>query len=938
MRRWLVVLVLALATALLGLSASGLPSEHGTDVEAEAEGSLYAAEATERADATGTFSGSFTPPSTCGPDHPITVDAGTTTIDVVATATLPTNDIVLTLHDPSGTQVAASDTATSPEAVHYAAATIAPGTWFARVCPFADPIVAMLPPFTYTGVYTTTSAPLPGLPGLPDVGTPGADAGTPTPNRVEGTLAFSPETIIDAQRTEGEPVNFFAPDGSYWESGPFGTSTQQSWVHRSTDNGLEFHLVSPVGLRPDTPPGGGDTDVVVDDQGFAYFSDLEGLTQVGTSVSNDGGNTWRKNAFGAQETGVDRQWYAMDNGPTSSVDDNTIFFAYRQAAAGSQILSSPGSKSATDPVGGLVWTNAASAAGQLAANGGAPCGKLMFDPVRRNLYMPCGRSDHVEVMVGHVDVGRRTGIDFHSVGLPPAPPKGDPTTVFAWLGIDAAGNVMVVWIDGTDRNVYESVSRDSGKSWTKALQVNSAPAGTNVFPQVVGGAAGKFVVAWYGNESKTSSDDQPANTDPKASAFPWYGYVAVITGADTLTPTIAQQRFTKHPMHYGLVCNSGTACTSGRTMADYFDVGLDKQGAVRLVFNDESSQYRQAHLMEVRQLLGAAPASPMSDPTGDAQTPHYGPGGAGPNQKQLDFTKLALSEPQDGILRVQMTVDSLASREPPPGKSQIVWLTRFQAKSTMTNGAEAYRIFYVGAKSVEGGTPTFFAGSGSEAPCLASLTACKTIFYPAEQTLTSGSVDGSTFTIDVSLQRGFGTGREIDGSTLYSVTALSYGQNNDTDLYLEGDATHAFDFSLGAKPAVVPQPAAKPAKGGSGSGAVGGPAQSTGSNGVYQGKRFVRGNGRVGKAAFRVDLRKGHLAKIVYVDKTRHLRFNTLRIASIRFGAKAAKFTGTGIVNGRRVSFVALAVDNGPRNDVFKIGWGGKSRGGKVVRGGVTVT
>src|SRR5204862_3442312 len=109
---------------------------------------------------------------------------------------------------------------------------------------------------------------------------------------------------------------------AYWSSRPVGTSSQQPWLHRSTDNGLEFHLVSPVGLRPDTPPGGGDTDVAVDDQGNAYFSDLEALAQVGTSVSNDKGNTWRKNTLAAQETGVDRQWFAMDNGPTSSADDN----------------------------------------------------------------------------------------------------------------------------------------------------------------------------------------------------------------------------------------------------------------------------------------------------------------------------------------------------------------------------------------------------------------------------------------------------------------------------------------------------------------------------------------------------------------------------------------------------------------------------------------
>ena len=54
------------------------------------------------------------------------------------------------------------------------------------------------------------------------------------------------------------------------------------------------------------------------------------------------------------------------------------------------MLSSPGSTSGADPVGGLVWTNAASA-GRLISNG-SPCGKLIFDPVNRNLYLPCGQT------------------------------------------------------------------------------------------------------------------------------------------------------------------------------------------------------------------------------------------------------------------------------------------------------------------------------------------------------------------------------------------------------------------------------------------------------------------------------------------------------------------------------------------------------------------
>src|SRR6185369_4300167 len=65
------------------------------------------------------FQGQYTPPG-CGPAFDFTIGAGTKTIDVAA-STIPANDIVLKLYH-NGLLVAQQDTATSPEAMHYAAA------------------------------------------------------------------------------------------------------------------------------------------------------------------------------------------------------------------------------------------------------------------------------------------------------------------------------------------------------------------------------------------------------------------------------------------------------------------------------------------------------------------------------------------------------------------------------------------------------------------------------------------------------------------------------------------------------------------------------------------------------------------------------------------------------------------------------------------------
>jgi hypothetical protein len=750
----------------------------------------------------GSFSGSITP-TACGPLHPITVASGETTITAAAAATVAANDITLDLYDPGGALKSHGDTLTSPEEIVYQSPDLTPGVWNVQVCPFSGGVVAQ--PYTYTGTYATSDVPV--VDGVPGSGG-GGGGGTPTPRYVVGKLIFSPATVVDPQRTEGEPLNFLDPiTGNYWESGPWGTTTQNSFIHRSTDNGLEFHIDSPVGLRPDLPPGGGDTDITVDDQGNHYFVDLEGLVNLGTAVSNDDGDNWRKNPVAVQNAAVDRQWYAIDNGLTGAAVDNTVFLAFHESAVGTYIYSSPGSTGSTDPVGGLVWQNAsANAPMPLAAD--ATCAQIRFDKVTRNLYYACNEGTHVRITIGHVAPGQRTGIAFYHVTLPNSPGGGGPGHLFPAVATDSGGNVYVAWIDTNNSVVYYSSSTDQGESWTTPVRVSMAPANTAEFLWAQAGTAGTLALAWYATDAQGQPDSFPnwADDPVGAAGIKWWGYAATITNAASLSPTVAQQRFTEKPMHYGQICNQGIGCTvSGgdRTMADYFALNFDSRGAIRLVYNDTTTQVHGAHLYEVRQLQGktatgrslkeAVPKSPMTDATGDAQWPHYSPTGAGANQPQLDLTKVALSMASTSTLRVKMTVANLSGMLPPPGKAKAVWLTRFQALSTGGSGEEAYRIFYVGAESTGGLAPQFFAGSTT---CTDTTPGnCKVVNYPTTMAV-QGRVCGNTISIDVPRDGGFGVGIPV-GNTLYSVTALTFGRDDPNDLYADVDATHAFDFTLG---------------------------------------------------------------------------------------------------------------------------------------------
>jgi extracellular elastinolytic metalloproteinase len=94
------------------------------------------------------FDGTLVPG--CSPKHgPYHVGPNTKSIDVVATADNPVNDITIELYHES-THVAHGDTGTSPEALHYEpGGGVAEGDYFVEICMFES--AAPLPPTTYHG-------------------------------------------------------------------------------------------------------------------------------------------------------------------------------------------------------------------------------------------------------------------------------------------------------------------------------------------------------------------------------------------------------------------------------------------------------------------------------------------------------------------------------------------------------------------------------------------------------------------------------------------------------------------------------------------------------------------------------------------------------------------------------------------------------------------
>ena len=127
-------------------------------------------------------------------------------------------------------------------------------------------------------------------------------------------LKFSHEVVTDEQRDGFEPDIQVAPHDTLYTSVPNGSSTTLSWLWSSTDHGNSFHLVpgnaAATGRLINCPQGGGDTEEYVDPKGNLFFSDLQNLTNLTNSVSSDGGKTFTSSCAGADNTPVDRMWYA----------------------------------------------------------------------------------------------------------------------------------------------------------------------------------------------------------------------------------------------------------------------------------------------------------------------------------------------------------------------------------------------------------------------------------------------------------------------------------------------------------------------------------------------------------------------------------------------------------------------------------------------------
>ncbi len=141
-------------------------------------------------------------------------NTGTVTVTINWPSSSTSNDFDLFVYRESdGAQVGSSTLGGGETQEQVVLQAPIPGLYEVRVVPF------LVIGSSYSG-----SAVLAFAPGGP----------TPNPSFLTGGIGFTTATIVDSQRTQGEPLVYIDQSGNIWETAPWGFSTAQGFVSKST--------------------------------------------------------------------------------------------------------------------------------------------------------------------------------------------------------------------------------------------------------------------------------------------------------------------------------------------------------------------------------------------------------------------------------------------------------------------------------------------------------------------------------------------------------------------------------------------------------------------------------------------------------------------------------------------------------------------------------
>jgi len=453
--------------------------------------------------------------------------------------------------------------------------------------------------------------------------------------------------------------------------------------------------------QPDLGTGGGDSEISVGDItqhapangcapiAYSGLHNIDLLDNFTVATSTDCGNSFAlANPFGTQNTLTDRQWQVFDGANTNfliyhlvstgqivvsvSPDAGQHYVSYGASNANGiiepQLLAESGDN---QQIGNIIVNHAEPIAGATNLVSGEPVHAMYAifgiadNPgIAAQSNLPGANYNGIDsIYIGRSIDGGLTWTDKKVFSVNPST-KRELNMLFPVVAADAVGNLYAAWSD--TYKIEYAVSTDHGAHWSKPYQVNRDNRGVgkggvdapdagkaDVFPWIAAGGNGLLDVVWYHGQGGAAASNRiyrdPGDTKTKWTvAFAQLGRAqhasrgaaspTVLTYTDAITPVI----------HIGDICQNGTLCDLGvdnpvvprkdRSLLDFFQVAIDKEGRANLAIADNAAAPGQSISAYTVQLTGVslltgkplkrlvvgypklscAPDATFTDPSGDA--------------------------------------------------------------------------------------------------------------------------------------------------------------------------------------------------------------------------------------------------------------------------------------------------------------------------------
>jgi hypothetical protein len=640
---------------------------------------------------------------------------------------------------------------------------------------------------------------------------------TPTPHTVnDKTMRFTPATVVDPILFGGEPGITFDPttDGSReYVDWPVSSRTNIGVFFRSTDGGLSFQKryadVSdiagedgPACLGRQVPycptGGGGDTDTQVDPaNGHVYFSSQESLANEAEGTSFDHGTTFPASHADpvTQKAGgdVDRQWLGYWKGT------NTVFLAYHSPIVGAYVVrSDQAGKTGTWSVPGTPQVPFVAQTGAMEVDN---TGGIHNHTIYLAYLSAIPNTTSLLDETPHIAVSTDGAQTFQSYHMPDVVTDGSADFVYNFIKIylDSAGNLYEVQTDQTTNATYLSTSLASapgnmkhpGSVWKGPYQINTSPADLTIFPDVRAGSPGRIAAIYYGSDAKAATPDE---VQPGKGG--WYPYISYSLNALCMwdkhpckSPTFHQTSVTPKMSHDDNICTAGTACAAtmgDRSLADYWDIDMDREGHLGVVWGDTTNAIGNPFVKVAREMSGPSlyagqPGANLPDrgngypdaagdaiyPTAGAQVLHA------PNHPTLDLLGTTVAtKGSDLEFTIKLGSTANLGAGVPTGHDGLTPLqqAKYVVRWDFGNGS-----YYAGADVPAGGTPSYFSGIVSLREGIDSPTNPDSAFAFGNRYAplgpATGRIVGDTMVIDVpqSAVGGATTGSELQNVGTYTM-------------------------------------------------------------------------------------------------------------------------------------------------------------------------